>query len=45
MLAESQTITGEAEAAPMEIVRDAWRATQQLKQLSGGMEPGLASQV
>jgi hypothetical protein len=46
MLAESWTITDEPdEPEPMEIARDAWQATQELKQLFGGVEPGMASQA
>jgi hypothetical protein len=45
MLAESWTITDEPdEPEPKEIAREAWQATQELKQLFGGMEPGMASQ-
>jgi hypothetical protein len=46
ILAESWTITDEsAEPEPMEIARDAWQATQELKRLFGAMEPGMASQA
>ena len=48
MLAESWTITDEPdepESLTMEIARDGWQATQELKQLFGGMETGMASQA
>jgi len=46
LLAEPWTTAGEsAEPEPIEIARDAWQATLELKRLFDAMEPGMASQA